>query len=272
MFFGSKQKRDMRKLMPIIDEINAYFEEYQSLSEEELARQDRRVPQAPSDGRDARRPAARGVRRGQGGLPPPSGPEVGGRRHRDHLGHGPLRRAACRRHRAAPGQDRRDGHRRGQDARRHPAAVPERPDGQGRPPGHGQRLPGPARQRVDGRDLPVPGHDRRLPGHDRAQHRRAPRDVPLRHHLRHQQRVRLRLPARQHGAGRRRSWCAARLPLRHRRRGGQHPHRRGAHAAHHLRPGGPLDAPLRRDQADRLRAGEEAERPGQPHRRRGRGR
>ena len=57
-----------------------------------------------------------------------------------------------------------------------------------------------------------------------------------RHHLRHQQRVRLRLPARQHGlrdAGPR----AARPELRHRRRGGLDPDRRGAHAADHQRPG-----------------------------------
>ena len=32
-------------------------------------------------------------------------------------------------------------------------ALPERPHRAGRPPGHGQRLPGPARPRVDGRDL-----------------------------------------------------------------------------------------------------------------------
>ena len=66
--------------------------------------------------------------------------------------------------------------------------------------------------------------------------RPAARAVRRRHHLRHQQRVRLRLPARQHevpagGHG------PARLLLRHRRRGGQHPDRRGAHAADHLRPG-----------------------------------
>ena len=64
--------------------------------------------------------------------------------------------------------------------------------------------------------------------------KRAP--VRRRHHLRHQQRVRLRLPARQHevpagGHG------PARLLLRHRRRGRLHPDRRGAHAADHLRPG-----------------------------------
>ena len=31
--------------------------------------------------------------------------------------------------------------------------------------------------------------------------------------------------------------CSEAAQLRHHRRGGQHPHRRGAHAAHHLRPG-----------------------------------
>ena len=57
-----------------------------------------------------------------------------------------------------------------------------------------------------------------------------------RHHLRHEQRIRLRLPARQHGlrVGRPRS---ARPQLRHRRRGGLHPDRRGPHAADHQRPG-----------------------------------
>lgn len=34
--FGNKQARDMKRIRPIIDEINAYFEEYHSLSEEEL--------------------------------------------------------------------------------------------------------------------------------------------------------------------------------------------------------------------------------------------
>ena len=55
-----------------------------------------------------------------------------------------------------------------------------------------------------------------------------------RHHLRHEQRVRLRLPARQHGLveGRVR---AARPRLRDRRRGRLDPHRRGPHPADHLR-------------------------------------
>ena len=60
--------------------------------------------------------------------------------------------------------------------------------------------------------------------------------VRRRHHVRHQQRIRLRLPARQHGVRDRRA-RAARAHLRDRRRGGLDPDRRGAHAAHHLGPG-----------------------------------
>ena len=70
-----------------------------------------------------------------------------------------------------------------------------------------------------------------------------------RHHLRHQQRVRLRLPARQHEV-RARAVRAARAPLRHRRRSRQHPHRRSAHAADHLRPGRGVDRPLLRGRSD----------------------
>ncbi len=63
---------------------------------------------------------------------------------------------------------------------------------------------------------------------------RAPRAVRDGHHLRHEQRVRLRLPARQHGVGAGGDG-PARPQLRHRRRDRLDPHRRGAHAADHLR-------------------------------------
>ena len=66
-----------------------------------------------------------------------------------------------------------------------------------------------------------------------------------RHHLRHQQRVRLRLPPRQHEV-RPRALRAARAPLRDRRRSRQHPDRRSADAAHHLGPGRGVDRPLLR--------------------------
>ena len=96
--------------------------------------------------------------------------------------------------------------------------------------------------------------------------------VRLRHHLRHQQRVRLRLPARQHGhvAGRQ---GPAGPRLRHRRRGRLDPDRRGPHPAHHLGPGGRrrqalLQVRLRRPQpaARRGLRGRRGEAHGRAHR------
>ena len=80
---------------------------------------------------------------------------------------------------------------------------------------------------------------------------RAPRGLRLRHHLRHQQRARLRLPARQHGRVDR-GVRPARPQLRHRRRGRLDPHRRGADPAHHQRPDagrGPVVRRVRQDRA-----------------------
>ena len=70
--------------------------------------------------------------------------------------------------------------------------------------------------------------------------------LQLRHHVRPEQRVRLRLPARQHEdvAG---PHGPARPQLRDRRRGRLDPDRRGAHAAHHLGLGRESRRPLRQD-------------------------
>ena len=163
---------------------------------------------------------------------------------------GPFRRPAHRRHGAAQRAHRRNGHRRGQDARRHVAAFSQRIGRTRFAPCHGQRLPGPPRRRVGRRDLPFPRSHRRC---DPARPATgcAPRPIRLRHHLRHEQRVRLRLPARQwHGyfegaAG------AARTLFRDRRRSGLHPHRRGPHTSHHQRTRHCLDAPIRPLQAAR---------------------
>ncbi len=91
--------------------------------------------------------------------------------------------------------DRRDGNRRRQDARRHPARLPQRPARQGRARRHGQRLPCRARRRVDGRGLPLSGPDGRLHP-DRPVRPRPPSGLRLRHHLRHRQGDGLRLPPR----------------------------------------------------------------------------
>ena len=69
---------------------------------------------------------------------------------RRKLGSAPFRRAADRRPGAALGQDRRDAHRRGQDADGDAAGVPERAHRRGRARGHGERVPGAARLGLDG--------------------------------------------------------------------------------------------------------------------------
>ena len=134
---------------------------------------------------------------------------------------------------AARRPHRRDEDRRGQDADLDPARLPQRPHRRGRPHRHRQRLPGQARRRVDGGHPPLPRPGGRGdPGHHAAAG--APARLRRRHHPRHQQRVRLRLPARQHGRVHR-GPGPARPRLRHRRRGRLHPGRRGPHPADHLR-------------------------------------
>ncbi len=114
------------------------------------------------------------------------------------------------------------------------AGLPERAARQGHAHRHGQRVPRAARRRLDGADLQLPRHvGRRRQG--RPVVGGEARRVRLRHHLRHQQRVRLRLPARQPRVPHRRPH-AARPRVRDRRRSRLDPHRRGAHAADHLGP------------------------------------
>ncbi len=89
------------------------------------------------------------------------------------------------------------------------------------------------RRRVDGTDLQFPRprgrRHRARPGRRAAQ-----AGLRRRRDLRHQQRARLRLPARQHEVPAR-GHGAARAHLRHRRRGRLDPDRRGQDAADHLR-------------------------------------
>ncbi len=89
---------------------------------------------------------------------------------------------------------------------------------------------------MDGPDPPV-ARSRRRTDHPRLSHvagREAP-ELRRRHHLRHEQRDGFRLPARQHGAEEGRQGPTTRPQLLHRRRGRLDPHRRGPHAADHLR-------------------------------------
>ena len=185
---------------------------------------------------------ARGLRPGPRGRPPDDQ-------------HAALRRADARRHRHVPPLDRRDADRRGQDADGHAADVPARPGGQGLPPGHGQRLPGPPRRRLDGADLQGPGADRGRGRDRRCRSRSAARPTPATSPT-----ARPRSSASTSSAtgcccagsarGRPTCWAACsasgrrgrrearpgRALLRPGRRGRQHPHRRGPHAADHQRP------------------------------------
>ena len=79
---------------------------------------------------------------------------------------------------------------------------------------------------------------------------RAAGDLQLRHHLRHQQRVRLRLSPRQHEADQGDAGPGRAL-LRDHRRGGQHPDRRGPDAADHLGAGLRRRPQVRRGRPDR---------------------
>ena len=106
--------------------------------------------------------------------------------------------------------------------------------GEGRARHHGQRLPRPPRLASGWARSTSSSASRRR---DRAwaRRRRAQSRLRRRRDLRHEQRVRLRLPARQHEI-RHGADGAARPRLRDRGRGRLDPGRRGAHAADHLRP------------------------------------
>ncbi|CAA9256021.1 MAG: Protein translocase subunit SecA, partial [uncultured Acidimicrobiales bacterium] len=186
--------------------------------------QDRRVPPADRPGGAGRRPAPRGLRHRPGGL------EAG---HRP----APLRRPADGRRGAALRVDRGDEDRRGQDPRVHAPRLPQRAAGLWRARHHRERLPRPVPRRVDG-PHPLVARPHRGPHDPRHQGLgRQARQLRPGHHLRDQQRVRLRLPARQHGHVDR-GQGPARAPVRHRRRDRLDPHRRGPHPAHHQRPPG----------------------------------
>ena len=202
--FGSANDRLVKSMRKTVDQINALESSIAALDDSELRAKTDEFKRRLAAGETLDDLHGRGVRGGaRGGQADAQA--------------APFRRAADRRHGAAQGRHRRDEDRRRQDAGGDARHLPERPRRQGRARRHGQRLPGPPRRRLDGRGLRPPGHGGRR---DRpwAGRRPAQAGLCLRHHLRHQQRVRLRLSARQH-APRPRCHGAAGPSLRHRRRG-----------------------------------------------------
>ena len=221
--FGSSNERRIRSYQPRVDAINALEPELAKLSDDELRARTDVFKAQVAEGKsldDILVPAFATVPRGGQAHPRPA----------------PFRRAADRRHDPARRQDLRDEDRRRQDPGGDAAGLSQRGERPRRACGHGQRLSRQARRRMDGPDLRLPRADHRR-HRARARRRAAQAGLRLRRHLRHQQRARLRLSARQYevpagGHG------PARAHLRHRRRSGLHPDRRGAHAADHFRPAG----------------------------------
>ena len=182
--FGTRNEREIKVMLPAVAAVGELEPAMRAAVGYRSGRQNHRIQGTNRPRRVARRPAGGSLRGGPRGRPP-------------RPQHAPFRRPVDRRHGAAQGQNRRNEDRRRQDAGRHPALLPQRARRQGRPRRHGQRLPGQTRLRMDGPPVQIPGpaggRDRPRPGRRGAQG-----SLRLRHHLRHQQRVRLRLPARQH--------------------------------------------------------------------------
>ena len=139
------------------------------------------------------------------------GTTVDGHRPRADVGHGALRRAAHRRHRSCTSADRRDGDRRRQDARRDAAALPQRARRTRARTSSRSTTTSPAATRsgwgTSSATSASPSAASTTPSRGSPERRAA---YLARHHLRHEQRVRLRLPARQHGRRRSTSACSAR--------------------------------------------------------------
>ena len=220
---GTSHEREVKKLKPLVEEINKLEPTISKLTDAELKAKTAEFKQKLDNGAtldDILVEAFAVCREARQARAP----------------HAPLRRAAHRRHGPPQGHDRRDAHRRGQDPRRDARLLPERARGQGRPRRHRERLPRPPRRGVDGQALRLPRPDAPASSSTSRATREKRDAYRSRHHVRPEQRVRLRLPARQHEVQRARL-RAARAELRDRRRGRLDPHRRGAHAAHHQRPG-----------------------------------
>ena len=159
-----------------------------------------------------------------------------GRRQQDHMGHGALRLPAC----SAASSCTRATSPRWRPARARPSSrrfpvFLNALAGQGRPRRDGQRLPRPARLGMDGAPR-IEFHGLSVDCIDRHQPNSAGPAQGLhgRHHLRHEQRIRFRLPARQYvelAGGPR----AAQASLRDRRRGRLGADRRRPDSADHFR-------------------------------------
>ena len=232
---GTQNERELKRLRPLVEQVNAFEPALTGALGRAASRQDGRIPRTAGQGRDARRPACR--------RPSPSSARPdGGSLNMRHFDVQLIGGAVL-----------------------HSGAIAEMKTGEGKTlvatlPAYLNALEGKGVHVVTindylaRRDSEWMGKIYRFLGHDgrrhpaRAERRRAPEGLRGRHHLRHEQRVRLRLPARQHEV-RAVAVRPARPPLRHRGRSRQHPHRRGANAADYFRAGRGVDRPLLRSRS-----------------------
>ncbi len=160
--FGSRNQRLLKRYGSLVAAANALEAQLKRFERRAVARQDGRAQGALRGAEGPRRAAARGVRARPRGRA-------------THAEDAALRRPVDRRHRAAPGQDRRDADRRGQDAGRDARGLLERADRQRRAHRDGQRVPRAARRGLDGARLPVPRARGRRDQEQSADRREAPR-------------------------------------------------------------------------------------------------
>ncbi len=189
---GSKNQRELRRLQPIVRQINEIEQGLSSVSDDELRAKTLAWKEELSAIQDNEQLAARleeilpevfAVVKKRRPPPHRAPPFLHGLRPAGHLGDGSFRRPAHRRNGPASGPDCGNGDRRRQDPRRHAPCFPERAHRARCPCRDGQRLPRPPRRRVDGAALRVPrSHHRNHPARPAAGC--PPRAIRHRHHLR----------------------------------------------------------------------------------------
>ena len=118
--FGNYSQKEIKRLQPTVNKVLALDEKFSAMSDAELRGHDRYAPGPSRRRRDPRGYPPRGLCHLPGGQLACAGDEA-------------LPGADPRLAGAPPGPDRRDEDRRGQNPRRHPGLLSQRPRGQGRP-------------------------------------------------------------------------------------------------------------------------------------------
>src|ERR1700683_3668675 len=218
-FIGTKHERDIKRISPMVAEVNALEAELKALSDAELSARTPQLRAEVAKRLEGANPADKDYKNKlQAALEPAVVPAFALVREAAQAEHAAFRCAAYRRNCAAPRQDCGNEDRRRQDAGGDAAGVLERAGRARRTYCDGERLPGTSRRGMDEPDLQAAGAygrcDRSRPGR-----RAAARGIRGGYHVRNEQRAGLRLSARQHEV-RPGGLRTARAPVLHRGRSG----------------------------------------------------